>query len=211
MQSHATIIENLPFAIDEERVLREMRVAKIKRLDQMEERPLAESIKKAISQGYTLIQGKGIFKALELVSVSGQLEAAEAPGLFAGENMKKLLSGCPRATIMAVTIGPALEDEVARLDKAGQITEAYLLEMVGGMMADYMADRLDERIDREVSRAGFDRTMRYSPGYGDWPLDRQAPLHKLLGSERIGISVTDTHIMIPRKSVSAVLGWKERA
>ena len=211
-QSHPTVVENISFEINEERLLREMRVSKLTSLDQMAEKPLAEAIRRAIARGYTLIHGKGLYLTLELAGIKdGAIHAPAAGGLFTGADMIKLLGDCPRATILAVTIGPALEAEVERLDKAGEMTEAYLLEMVGGLMADYMADRVDERIDRDIKRAGFGGTMRFSPGYGDWPLDRQPLLHSLLGSERIGISVTESHIMLPRKSVSAVIGWKGKA
>jgi len=213
MPSRANIIENLPFTIDETRVLREMRVSRIKSVDEMEERPLADAIKKTIAKAYTIIHGKGVYKTIDLAGISegGEIEAEDAPGLFIGADMVKLLGPCPRATVLAVTIGADLEVEVERLDKSGEITEAYLLEMVGGWMADYMAERLDERIEKEIVRAGFDRTMRYSPGYGDWPLERQPALIQLVEGGRIGISVTDSHIMVPRKSVSAVIGWKGKA
>ena len=210
MPGRANVIENLPFTIDETRVLREMRVSRIRTLDEMEERPLAEAIRKTIAKAYTLIHGRGVYLTIELsrTGAGADVTAPGAPGLFSGADMAGLLGGCPRATLLAVTIGGELEVEVERLDKAGDITEAYLLEMVGGWMADYMADRLDERIEKEIARAGFDRTMRFSPGYGDWPLERQPALIKLVEAERIGISLTETNIMVPRKSVSAVIGWK---
>ncbi|MDH5510211.1 MAG: hypothetical protein OEZ32_07620 [Nitrospinota bacterium] len=213
MPGRANIIGNLPFTIDETRVLREMRVSRIKSVDELKERPLAEAIKKTIAKAYTLIHGKGVYKTVELNGIGdgGEVAAEDSPGLFIGADMVRLLGACTRATVLAVTIGGDLEAEVERLDKSGEITEAYLLEMVGGWMADYMAERLDERIEKEIIRAGFDRTMRYSPGYGDWPLERQPALIQLAEGERIGISVTDSHIMIPRKSVSAVIGWKGKA
>ena len=202
MEQRATFIGNIPFTIEQERVLREMRVSKISALDQLPEKPLAEAIRKAMDRAYTLIHGQGVFLTLPLDDDS------LPDDLFTGEAMEKLLDGCQKATLLAVTIGPELETEVEKLDKAGEMTEAYALEMVGGLMADYMADRLDERIERQIKRDGFERTMRFSPGYGDWPLDRQPLLMGLVQGERIGISVTESSIMIPRKSVSAVIGWK---
>jgi cobalamin-dependent methionine synthase I len=50
--------------------------------------------------------------------------------------------------------------------------------------------------------------MRFSPGYGDWTLDNQPQVLQLAEAERIGITLTESNIMIPRKSVSAVIGWK---
>lgn len=207
----ATVLDNLPFTIEPERVLREMRVPRIKTIDEIEEKPLAESIKKAIDKAYGLIHGRGIFMTYRLEGVSGDAVLSDEAGdLFKGVNMVKLLGRSDRATLMAATIGPGLENEVERIQKAGELTDAYALEMVGGWMADYMADRVDEFIEREIEKAGYKRTMRFSPGYGDWSLENQPKMIRLSEAEKVGIALTQTNIMIPRKSVTAVIGWERK-
>lgn len=205
----ATVIENIPFTIDHVRVLRELRIPRVTSLDELEEKPLAEAIRKAIDKAYSMIHGKGVFKTYELSGVDGDtVEGNETGRLFTGKHMVKLLGECDRATLLACTIGPELETESQKLQGAGEITEAYILDMVGGWMADYMADRVDERVEREIRRAGYGRTMRFSPGYGDWVLENQPEVLRLVEAEKIGITLTESDIMIPRKSVSAVIGWK---
>ncbi len=204
----AVVLENIPFTIDQTRVLREMRVSRLQSVDEIEEKPLAESIKKAIDKAYTLIHGKGVFKTYAVTGVKENMVSVEgADDLFTGGAMVKLLGNCDFATLMACTIGSDLETEVERLQGLDEIMDAYNLEMVGGWMADYMADRVDERIEREIVKLGYGRSMRYSPGYGDWSLEKQPAVLKFAEADRIGISLTDSNIMIPRKSVSAVIGW----
>jgi hypothetical protein len=206
----SVILENIPFTIEEHSVLKEMRVARAKSLGDLEERPLREAITKAMDLAYTLIHGKGIYRTFTITGATEDLvQAKGAEGLFTGRNMLKLLADCKYATLMATTIGPDLEDEVERLSGEGDLTGSYALEMVGGLMADYMAERVDERIEIEIKRAGFVKTMRFSPGYGDWPLGKQPQILELCGAEKIGIHLTDTNIMLPRKSVSAVIGWRQ--
>ncbi|VAX15263.1 Methionine synthase activation domain [hydrothermal vent metagenome] len=207
--SKLTVIENLAFTIDPLRVMREMKIPHAKTLDDLDEKPLADSIKKAIDRGYSLIHGKGIYKTFSLSRVTADVvEGDETGDLFKGAGMVKLLGECDFASLLACTIGPSLEAEVEKLQGEEEVTDAFALEMVGGWMADYMADRVDERIEREIKRKGYERTMRFSPGYGDWELDNQPQLLGLLEAEKIGIKLTETNIMIPRKSVSAVIGWK---
>jgi hypothetical protein len=210
MNTKATIVENIPFTIEPVRILREMRIPKITTLEEIKERPLADAIKGAIDTGYSLIRGRGIYKTIPVTSGgNGVIHAAGHDHLFTGGKLVELLSECDYATVLACTIGPDLENEVERLQQEdNNMTGAYALEMVGGWMADYMADRLDERIERDIARAGYGRTMRFSPGYGAWPLTAQELLLPLVEAERIGIELTDTDIMIPRKSVSAVIGWQ---
>lgn len=211
LSGKATVLENIPFSIEPERVLREMKISRIKSLREIEERPLAEMIKRAIDRAYTLIHGRGVFKTYRLGGADNGHVAGEGVGdVFTGANMAKLLGGCDWATLMACTIGPDLEGRVAELQAEGELAEAYALEMVGGWMADYMADRVDETIEREIRKLGYGRTMRYSPGYGDWPLEKQPQTLALAEANRIGIELTESNIMIPRKSVSAVIGWERK-
>jgi len=209
LTNKATVLDNLPFTIEPERVLREMRVPRIKTIEEIEEKPLAESVKGAIDKAYGLIHGRGVFTTFRLKGVGAEaILSDDAGGLFKGANMVKLLGGCDFATLMAATIGPDLENEVERIQKAGELTDAYALEMVGGWMADYMADKVDEFVERAVEKAGYKRTMRFSPGYGDWSLDNQPETIRLSQAGKIGITLTQTNIMMPRKSVSAVIGWE---
>ena len=77
-------------------------------------------------------------------------------------------------------------------------------------MADYMADRVDGIVQSEVTRSGYGRTMRYSPGYGDWDLPVQKAMLELVEGRSIGLGLTETFILQPRKSVTAVIGWERR-
>ena len=54
-------------------------------------------------------------------------------------------------------------------------------------------------------------TDRFSPGYGDMPLDDQHALFRILNvSRRIGISLSESGLMIPQKSVTALIGVADR-
>jgi cobalamin-dependent methionine synthase I len=95
--------------------------------------------------------------------------------------------------------------------KKAHTADAYFLDVVGSWMADYMADRVDAIVQSEVLRSGYARTMRYSPGYGDWDLPVQRELLDTVEASAIGITCTETFILQPRKSVTAVIGWERRS
>ncbi len=205
------LVSNMPFTISEKNVLRELRIPLLKSLKELPEKNLADYIKKAIDTAYTLIQGKGIYRTFQVQEVlEDRVIIPESNKLFSGKNMSKLLKKCPFVTLMACTIGPALEDKVESI-KVEHPSDAFYLEVVGGWMADYMAEQLDKRIEPEIRKSGYGRTMRYSPGYGDWDLTSQAELLRLVQADRIGISLSESSIMHPRKSVSAAIGWEKAA
>lgn len=201
------VLLNMPFTIEEKRVLRELRISGIEQLADMPEKNIARYIKKAVDVAYGLIEAKGLYRTFKLVKTDAAPPGVEgSPGLFFGKKIASLLEKCDYVSLLLTTIGPALPDRATEIQKSGP-TEAYYLEHVGGWMADYLADRVDERITRECGKNGYKTTMRYSPGYGDWTLEAQPELLRLVEAEKLGVALTDTMIMIPRKSVSAAIGW----
>jgi len=201
------VLQNIPFQIEEERVLREMRISGVNTLGEMPEKNIARYIKKAIDAGYGLIDAKAVYRTFRLHKEEGKPPGLkESPGLFFGKKIAALLDECDYVSLLVTTIGPQLPDRVEQIISTDP-TDAFYLGHVGGWMADYLADRVDERIRRECAKHGYKTTMRYSPGYGDWTLDAQPDLLKAVEAERVGARLTDTKIMIPRKSVSAAIGW----
>ena len=60
---------------------------------------------------------------------------------------------------------------------------------------------------RRSPPAALHRTDRFSPGYGDLPLDLQPALCAALDAQRrLGLTVTDSLLLNPVKSVTAVIG-----
>lgn len=198
-------VRNIPFTIEEERVLRELRIPVLKTLKEMPEKNVAGFIKTAIDAAYTLIEGAGVYRTFKVE----KSEIAESPTLFDSPRVKKLLQNCHYATLLAATIGSKLENKVDAI-KHSDASAAYYLEMVGGWMADYMAEKVDQLIEPEILKNAYARTMRYSPGYGDWDLKAQVEILRLLDAKKLGIELTESYIMIPRKSVTAVIGWERK-
>jgi len=201
---------NIPFEIEEKRVLRELRIPKLKYVNELKEEGVARAIKKAIERAYTLIQGKGCYKTFKVLEVRDDRVVTDVSDtLLTGSGMVKLLRGCDYATLLATTIGSRLEERIEKL-KHDHTADAYFLDVVGGWMADYMAEKVDAMIQSEILRNGYARTMRYSPGYGDWDLTVQSELLRLVEAGSIGVNCTETSILQPRKSVTAVIGWERK-
>jgi hypothetical protein len=202
------VIGSIPFSIEEKRVLRELRIPRIKSVSEIPEEGVAKAIKQAIDTAYTLIHGRGCYRTLRITGTrADRVLVEDSESLFMGRNMARLLARCDHATLLATTIGAELERKVDHIKKT-QTADAYFLDAVGGWMADYMADRVDSIIQNEIARCGYTRTMRYSPGYGDWDLPVQPELLERVGAETIGVTATESFILQPRKSVTAVIGWE---
>ncbi|TFF93213.1 hypothetical protein EU546_06500 [Candidatus Thorarchaeota archaeon] len=106
------------------------------------------------------------------------------------------------AALALVTIGSELEDEVAQLSSAGDTSAAFLLDAWGSAFVEGAVEVIDAIIRREAQSLGLDGGKRRSPGYPPWGLEEQATIIHRLDGSIIGVRLTDTHTMLPRKSVS---------
>lgn len=121
----------------------------------------------------------------------------------------KLLRRAPVVVCLAATAGIALDKAVSSAMEAGEMTEAVMLDAIGSETVEAAVDELHWKILKErAAENGLKVTPRFSPGYGDWRLTVQSDLVRASGGPSIGISVTPSSLMIPRKSVTAVLGFE---
>ncbi|MBR2877577.1 MAG: methionine synthase [Clostridia bacterium] len=124
-----------------------------------------------------------------------------------GKDIKNHLSGCSRCVLMAATLGADVERKIAQAQVC-DITKALVLDACATAAIETVCDKLCDDIEKEI--APLKLTMRFSPGYGDFPLEMQKAVVLVLDAGRkIGLTLTPENIMIPRKSVTAVMGITE--
>lgn len=121
-----------------------------------------------------------------------------------GEDVRRLLSGCAAVVFFAATLGA----EAEMLLRRAQVTnmgDAVLLDACGSAAIENVCDNFCA--DLAAAEAPMCLTERFSPGYGDLPLAQQGEFCRLLDvTRRIGVTLTDSGLMIPQKSVTALLG-----
>jgi cobalamin-dependent methionine synthase I len=83
-----------------------------------------------------------------------------------------------------------------------------MLDAVGSEAVEAAADALMEKMDEEINRAAGPHTLtgRFSPGYGDWDIREQHLIFRLLEGEKVRIKMTPSCLMVPRKSISFIVG-----
>jgi Vitamin B12 dependent methionine synthase, activation domain len=116
----------------------------------------------------------------------------------------------PRADGLALfvaTLGEALPARIRQLFDEDALAEGWMLDAVASAGADLLADRLAERYRQKLVGRGLGhaRVLPYSPGYCGWPTRGQRPLFDALRPEEIGVTLNDSCLMSPIKTVSGVL------
>lgn len=123
-----------------------------------------------------------------------------------GHDIALHLAGCEACILLAVTLGTGIE-EMIRSAEATDMQQAVLLDTAASALVEQYADAAEEKLRARLRQAGEFLTTRFSPGYGDLPLAVQREVVRLLdGPRAIGLTVSESGILLPRKSITAVLG-----
>lgn len=140
-----------------------------------------------------------------------QGEVLSAGGLvLPGIQLPRLLSDCSACVIFALTLGDAPEALIRRAAALHQ-TRALMLDACASAACEQSCDDLQTLLEEQLRPEGLFATVRYSPGYGDLPLSLQPRLLELLNASRqIGLTLTESLLMAPRKSVTAIFGLSDR-
>lgn len=130
-------------------------------------------------------------------------------GLLAGQDIQAHLAGCQGYVLLGVTLGAQMDRAIRRAG-IGNVAAGAAADALASALAEQVCDTAEQMLRGRFSAEGRWLTGRYSPGYGDWPLSAQQPIARLLDlPRRLGVTVTDTCLMLPRKSVTALLGWAD--
>lgn len=122
------------------------------------------------------------------------------------KNLAKNLGGCDRVLLIAVTLGLGVDRLLAKYGKI-QVSKAVVLQAASAAMIEAYCNECCEIWKRRYEEQGLYLRPRYSPGYGDFSLEYQPVILKELdAAQQIGITLTDGGLMVPTKSVTAVIG-----
>ncbi|MCD8300782.1 MAG: vitamin B12 dependent methionine synthase, activation domain protein [Clostridiales bacterium] len=123
-----------------------------------------------------------------------------------GNDIREMLAPCREAVLLAATLGAKVEQVLMRREVT-DMAEAVIMDACASAAIENVCDHFEETMRKEVGAESLYLTSRFSPGYGDLPLSLQSDMCRILNtSRRIGLSVTETSIMVPRKSVTAIMG-----
>lgn len=113
--------------------------------------------------------------------------------------------------LFVVTVGPALDELSARFFAEPDPLKGFFVDTIGSEAVECAADHLENDIEKEAQRHGWKITQRYSPGYCGWNVGEQHKLFSFLPEAFCGITLTESALMKPVKSVSGVIGLGEAA
>lgn len=119
------------------------------------------------------------------------------------KSLAKNLLGCSSAVIFAATVGIALDRLISKYTLIAP-SRAFMLQSIGAERIEALCDVFSRDIEDSIDAK---LRPRYSAGYGDTPIEVQKDIFRVLDTSRkIGISLSDSMLMSPTKSVTAFIG-----
>lgn len=124
--------------------------------------------------------------------------------------LRRNLDGCAGVYLFAATLGAGVDRLISGLTALGRVSEAAAAQAAAAALIEDCCDEENERLRAEAAERGLKLRPRFSPGYGDFSIEQQRDIARELDTpRRIGLTVTDSCMLAPMKSVTAVIGIAE--
>lgn len=164
---------------------------------------LAEKHRIVASQAYEACHLCGRWCVLEAHAENDGIRLADGTLLPGREFAAK----CGNIKALWCAAASAGKEVVELRDSMESVADSAICDAVGSECADAAIDFLQNQAKGELRRRGLLLAeRRYSPGYGDMPLELQRFFYDLLDLGTMGLELTGNGFLIPEKSVTAFAG-----
>lgn len=158
-----------------------------------------EEIKKITNERY-------VYKLFDISRENNKIFLKESNFELMGEDIKKHLKNSDQCILMAITLGHDVDTRIRYYEKIS-MDKALILDACASTIIEEISDRLCKEIEENLKKNNKALTRRYSPGYGDLSLDIQGEFLSIIDAKKtIGLTSTSNSILIPRKSITAIMG-----
>jgi hypothetical protein len=129
---------------------------------------------------------------------------------YSETNRHPIFAHAEKVALCICTIGPQIESESARLMKKDELMKGLILDAVGSEAVEQVARESEKILCEKALGMGFWPSKRFSPGYESWPIEEQRYIFRVIPGEDIGVTLNESCMMIPRKSVSFRINFYKR-
>ena len=168
--------------------------------------PVMAAAQQVIPEAQDLVAPAALYTILPVDGIEHQQVVLGGGATFKGPLVTRALAGATQVAVAVCTLGPALDERISALFAAGEALQAVALEGAGIAAIRQLSTQLGMRICDVATARGLSVGMRANPGQEGWPIQQQRVLFSLVLAEKIGVRLTSSCLMLPRKSVSFAAG-----
>ena len=154
---------------------------------------------------------KAEYRVFKEISLSKENKSLQLEGMTF--NIKPIIyrqiKEAEEAALFICTAGPVVGEMSRRSMKEGDLLRGYVYDVIGSEVVEAAADRMQEELRKSMADTGKEITNRFSPGYCGWDVAEQHKLFSFFKDNFCGITLTESALMKPVKSVSGLIGIGE--
>ena len=168
---------------------------------------LTELIQHCMDKCRALAKELYIYKIFPVArQTDGSLALVGSNIVLKGENASRYLTDADQCAVLAATLGVAIDNEI-RVQQQMELSTSLILDACATAAIESVCDDAQAEIAQLAQNQGRNLGFRFSPGYGDLSLTNQGDILTAVNAQKaIGLTVSPSDILLPRKSVTALLG-----
>lgn len=148
------------------------------------------------------------YRVFKEISLSGVNKSLQVEGITF--NIKPIIyrqiKEAEEVALFICTAGPVVGEMSRQSMKDGDLLRGYVYDVIGTEIVEAAADRMQEEMRKSMAALGKEITNRFSPGYCGWDVAEQHKLFSFFKDNFCGITLTESALMNPVKSVSGIIG-----
>lgn len=160
---------------------------------------------RACTEAQILSHPRGIWEIYNYSAYTGQIEHT-SPIHIEGNAVKRHLQQAEKIILFSATLGEEIENAITAYFEEGAYSYSLILDAAATTAIEATADEMEKAMLQTVEKQGYKMLRRFSPGYGDWDIHFQPQMLLLTDAQKIGIRLTESYMLTPRKSITAVIG-----
>lgn len=173
------------------------------------DKPLEEKIDSIICEIESVITGAYTYKNFDIAVHEKYVEIIGTNLTLKGEKIVQHLKDCKGVVLMASTLGLAADRYIKKMSVKSNV-DGLIADGLCSSYVESYCDKCNDEIDQYLEEHSLSGTFRFSPGYGDLPLETNTGIINVIdGTRKIGIYTTDSHALSPSKSVVAIIGYHD--
>jgi hypothetical protein len=151
------------------------------------------------------VGGYRIFNVEKLKIQEGQIQVGDV-SMYMDRQVCGYMREASSVALFLCTAGSIFSTQYREYSKDCDYLEAFITDSIGSLTVENAMDNIQRELQASAKEAGQGISNRYSPGYCNWPLTGQQELFRLIGENSTGITLSDSCLMYPTKSVSGIIG-----
>lgn len=155
-----------------------------------------------------IVGGFTIAKCQNVSTSEGEI-ICDGKVLHPGRKISRYMEEAELLALFICTAGAKFTTLSHAYQQNNDLLEAFVVEAIGSATVENAMDKIQILLEKEMLKEGKKTTNRYSPGYCDWHLSDQRYLFEAIGSHPTPITLTESCMMQPNKSVSGIIGIGE--